>query len=59
MGSYIVIVGPNDPLRETAFIAIASLAASVIGGYLGFATFDDRNFMHHLRDTKKLPSEEP
>lgn len=47
--SYVIVLGPDDSLRETALIAIASLAGSVVCGYLGFAVYDDRNVMVHLK----------
>lgn len=59
MGAYLVVFAPSDPLRESAFIAIAGLAATVICGYLGFGAYDDRNFMQHLRDSKSPKEEEP
>jgi hypothetical protein len=59
MGTYLVVFAPSDPLRETAFLAISGLAASVLCGYLGFAAYDDRNFMQHLRDSRIPKEEEP
>ena len=49
VATYIVVWGPSDSLRETAFIAISGLAGAVVTGYLGFATYDDRNYRDHLR----------
>ena len=57
--AWIIIWGPDDRVRETAFVGIAGLAASVICGYLGFATWDDRNFMRHLRDTSPRSAIDP
>lgn len=45
---FIVIAGPDDRLRETAFLGLLALAGSVALGYLGFATQDDRNWMDRL-----------
>ncbi|MEM9725126.1 MAG: hypothetical protein AAF909_06670 [Pseudomonadota bacterium] len=45
LGAYIIIAGPDDRLRETAFLGLLALSASVALGYLGFATQDDRNWL--------------
>lgn len=50
VSTYIVGWAPDDRVRETGLVAIMGLAASVLLGYLGFATYDDRNVMRHMRD---------
>lgn len=42
---YVVVLGPDDRLRETALLALLALGGSVALGYLGFATQDDRNWL--------------
>ncbi|WP_448955718.1 hypothetical protein [Labrys neptuniae] len=62
-GSYIIVWGPDDRVRETAFLGIITLAGSISLGYLGFATWDDRNLMHHIRAAPRgpplIPATEP
>ncbi|MEL6980028.1 MAG: hypothetical protein AAGM38_15285 [Pseudomonadota bacterium] len=47
---YVVVVGPNDRLRETALLALLALGGSVALGYLGFATQDDRNWLGSMTE---------
>ena len=40
-----VVFGPDDRLRESALLGLLALSGSVVLGYLGFATQDDRNWL--------------
>lgn len=44
--AYLIALGPDDRLRETALLGLLTLSGSVALGYLGFAVQDDR----HWRD---------
>ena len=59
MATYIVGWAPDDRLRETAFLAVIGLAASVVTGYLGFASWDDKNVMKHMRPRGPPPEDCP
>lgn len=64
IGTYVIVFGQSDALRQQALFAIAGLSSSVILGYLGFATWDDRNFLVHGRprgdgDPPDCPPSEP
>lgn len=52
---YLVVLGPDDRLRETALVAAFGLAGAVILGYLGFATQDDRNWLQALAASAQRP----
>lgn len=56
--SYLIGFAPSDGLRQNAFVAIAGLSASIILGYCGFASWDDRNYLRAigLRDNPQPPT---
>lgn len=49
---YIAVFGADDRLRESAFLGLLALAGSVVLGYLGFATQDDRNWLQSVGDAR-------
>lgn len=59
MASWIIVLGADDRVRETALIAVTGLAASVVCGHLGFASWNDRAYMRTLsgRSPNKGPEE--
>jgi hypothetical protein len=56
--TWIVVFGPDDRVRETASYALLGLGGVIVTSYCGFATWDDRNFLHFLRD-RNAPSGTP
>ncbi|RTL93873.1 hypothetical protein EJV44_15495 [Ancylobacter aquaticus] len=43
-----IFFGPDDVLRQTALMGVLGLAGSLLLGYFGFATQDDRNYLKFL-----------
>lgn len=50
--SWIIFLGPDDVLRQTALVAVLGLGTSLLLGYFGFATQDDRNYLKFLAVTR-------
>mgnify|MGYP000200449287 CR=1 FL=1 len=40
---YLALQSESTPVRETLALGIVGLAGTIITGYLGFATWDDKN----------------
>lgn len=53
VATWTIIWGPDDALRQASIYGIFGLAGSIILGYCGFATWDDRNFMSYLSRTSR------
>ena len=55
---YLAVFTESTPLREQVVLGLLGLSGTVITGYLGFATWDDKNVMRRDASLENAPYDE-